>query len=132
MAGAVALCVLGFNQLFGLYTLIKYIKGLFNMDYIIGELYFFITYTDDNLLYPKIYSVVHIGKNLDDEDDEELWYFQDAQIYNEIGAYPDFDKKDSDTGEVDIYSFRELDLEHVKTPKTLYDELEECFSRRNQ
>jgi hypothetical protein len=54
--------------------------------YIVGEVYFRITYPGPSLNYPMIESFVFVGKNLSDEDAEETWYFQFADSYAKFGS----------------------------------------------
>jgi hypothetical protein len=44
-------------------------------------------YLDEALLIPSVQTVVYVGKNLDAKDDG-VYYFQDVDSYQEIGAYP--------------------------------------------
>jgi hypothetical protein len=54
--------------------------------FVIGEVYFRITYPGPSLKYPQIESLVFVGKNLSDEDTEDTWYFQFADSYAKSGS----------------------------------------------
>jgi hypothetical protein len=67
-----------------------------NDPYIAGEVYFRITYPGPSLNYPLIESFVFVGKNLSDEDTEDIWYFQFADFYAKFGsilANPEGDRR---------------------------------------
>jgi hypothetical protein len=53
--------------------------------FVIGEVYFCITYAEPGRKYPLITSFVYVGKNLSDEDAEDTWYFQFADSYAKHG-----------------------------------------------
>ena len=54
-----------------------------------GEVYFRVTYPDNSMFYPKVESLVFVGKDLSDEDTEETWYFQFAGDYARSGSIVD-------------------------------------------
>jgi hypothetical protein len=54
--------------------------------FIVGEVYFRVTYPGPSLKYPLVESFVFVGKNLSDEDTEETWYFQFADSYAKSGS----------------------------------------------
>jgi hypothetical protein len=54
--------------------------------FIVGEVYFRVTYPGSSLNYPQIESLVFVGKNLSDEDTEDTWYFQFADSYAKSGS----------------------------------------------
>ena len=45
-----------------------------------GDLYFSVSYVDDELLQPTLFSVVFVGKNLE-PGDQDKYYFQDLDSY---------------------------------------------------
>jgi len=47
----------------------------------VGEVYFRVTYPGSSMKYPRIESFVFVGKNLSDENIEDSWYFQFADLY---------------------------------------------------
>ena len=47
-----------------------------------GEIYFALTFLDDEMLIPSLQPVVFIGKNLEGNE-RDLLYFQDAESYRE-------------------------------------------------
>jgi hypothetical protein len=49
--------------------------------YVIGQVYYRVTYPDVKMLYPCIESFVFLGMNLSDEDKEDIWYFQSVTDY---------------------------------------------------
>lgn len=52
-----------------------------------GAVYFMLEFMDDALSIPVIHTVVYVGQNLDGVDGS-LYYFQDINSYQEVGAYP--------------------------------------------
>jgi len=54
--------------------------------FVVGEVYFRITYPGPSLNYPQIESFVFVGKNLSNEDTEDTWYFQLADSYAKSGS----------------------------------------------
>ena len=55
-------------------------------DYIVGEVYFRVTYPDAKLCFPQVESFVFVGRNLSDEDLEDAWYFQFLDSYARSGS----------------------------------------------
>ena len=45
------------------------------------EQYFRVTYPERTLSYPKIEPFVYIGKNLSEEDEGDVWYFEFLQSF---------------------------------------------------
>ena len=63
-----------------------------------GGLYFKVSFLDDGLFVPNISSVVYIGKNIEAfmacyEEESDIYFFQDAYSYYNVGAYPNIDVK---------------------------------------
>lgn len=54
---------------------------------VIGQAYFLVTYADTAMVLPIVHSIVYVGKNLDGEKEDAL-YFQDVMSYARFGAYP--------------------------------------------
>ena len=98
------------------------------IEYLKGHLYFMVSYSDESLKIPSVDPLVFIGKNIED-DKEDKWYFQDAESFASLGAYPNLSNKKGDKGNVNIFSFRDIDLCHVKDPQGLADELNDCLNR---
>jgi hypothetical protein len=65
---------------------------------VVGEPYFIVTYADDALTTPLVISVIYIGVSLDGENDRAL-YFQDAESFYKLGAYPSWREVSSDESE---------------------------------
>jgi hypothetical protein len=62
-------------------------KRSFALDpFLVGDVYFRVTYPDPALKFPRIESFVFVGKNLSDEDTEETWYFQFADSFAKDGS----------------------------------------------
>jgi hypothetical protein len=57
-----------------------------NSDFTEGEIYFRLTFADAGLCYPTIETFVYIGKNLSDQDSEDVWYFQFADNFAKFGT----------------------------------------------
>lgn len=97
-----------------------------------GWLYFMLSYTDGDSLFPVIDPMIYLGKNIDTEDPEDRWYFQDAESYALYGAYPRLLQSHADNREVELYTFRDIDLIHVKDFQEICAELQECKRRRKE
>lgn len=54
--------------------------------FVLGEVYFRVTYPDPQMRYPTVESFVFLGKNLSDEDAGETWYFQPASDFGRYGS----------------------------------------------
>jgi hypothetical protein len=54
--------------------------------YVVGRVYFRVTYPDVKMHFPLIESFVFIGKNFSDEDVEDTWYFQSAEDFSDNGS----------------------------------------------
>jgi len=57
-----------------------YIETIGREQLVEGELYFSVTYVDDELVKPTLLSLVFIGRNLA-PGDEDKYYFQDLDSY---------------------------------------------------
>ncbi len=51
-----------------------------------GEVYYRLTFPDATMFYPKVETFVFIGKNLSDDDEGDIWYFQFADSYATFGS----------------------------------------------
>ncbi|MBI3546204.1 MAG: hypothetical protein HY081_06380 [Gammaproteobacteria bacterium] len=91
-------------------------------DFVIGKSYFMLTFADKDFKFPMILSLVFLGKNIESEEDEnELWFFQDAKSYGEFGDYRKVaHNKDA---RFEIYDFPQDGLCDVLTLKGLIDAL---------
>jgi hypothetical protein len=54
--------------------------------FMIGDVYFRVKYDDSPRRFPLCESLVFIGKNLSDEDSEDMWYFQFADSCAKHGS----------------------------------------------
>ena len=54
--------------------------------FLVGEVYFRVTYPGSSLNYPQVESLVFVGKNLSDGDTQDTWYFQFADSYAKSGS----------------------------------------------
>lgn len=54
--------------------------------YVIGHVYYRVTYPDVKMCYPCIESFVFLGMNFSDEDIEDIWYFQSVTDYARYGS----------------------------------------------
>ncbi|MEE9421904.1 MAG: hypothetical protein V3V50_01970 [Gammaproteobacteria bacterium] len=98
--------------------------------FILGDSYFMLSYLDRNYKFPIIISLVYLGKNLEEErEQDDLWFFQDSESYIRCGSYTGGGKditqnsnnKDSSGGEV--YDFPEAQLKDILTAEELANEL---------
>ena len=90
-----------------------------------GDVYYAITYIDDEILQPNIESLVFIGKDLEPEDVGQA-YFQDLSSHGE-GVRYDWEKADGPTR---FYSGPENELNHIFTHEKMLNELMKCSLRR--
>ena len=56
-------------------------------DYIEGKVYFNFTFLDRNFLYPDLIPLVYIGKNIENSENGDEWYFQGVESYYVEGAF---------------------------------------------
>lgn len=57
------------------------------MEFVPNEVYYIVTYASREQVRPIIDSVVFVGKNLSEDDQEDAWYFQDAQSFSATGSF---------------------------------------------
>lgn len=92
----------------------------------IGETYFNIAYADEAMTIPVMESLVYIGKNLDDDESDNL-YFQDVESYR-AGARITDPETDSSIGT--LYAWPPGGLNSVFEFERGLEELLQCFIRR--
>lgn len=90
-----------------------------------GEIYFAVNYIDDEMLIPRIETLVFLGKNLEPGDVGEA-YFQDVSSHREGITYD----SDSDAGIATFYSGAENELNHIFNYEHALEELMRCSLRR--
>ena len=56
-------------------------------EFIIGKVYFTVSFVEPKLVYPIVDAYVYVGKNLLKDEAEDTWYFQDTASYVERGAF---------------------------------------------
>lgn len=54
--------------------------------FIVGDVYFQVKYADSSRRFPLCESLVFVGKNLSDDDTEDIWYFQFANSCAKHGS----------------------------------------------
>jgi hypothetical protein len=89
-----------------------------------GETYLSIQYVDDALLIPTIETMVFVGRNLEPNDTDFL-YFQDVECYlkgMEYGSKP--------LKEIGFRPFQEKGAKHIFEYESALDELMKCSLRR--
>ena len=90
-----------------------------------GQPYFLLHFLDQEFRFPVITSLVYLGKNLEGEGEDDLWFFQDSESHLKCGPYDGSDKtvnfKNHMAGEV--YDFPENQLRGILTVQELIDEL---------
>ena len=92
-------------------------------DYEVGEVYFFVTYSDTAMRFPLIESYVFLGMNFSDEDLANTWYFQPADDYNQFGsALTGFERP--------VFCANEEQLIEFQNEHQLLFSLQEATSRR--
>lgn len=94
-------------------------------DFVIGKSYFILTYADKDCKFPMVLSLVFLGKNIESEEDEknELWFFQDAKSYGEFGDYRNASQNRG--ARFEIYDFSQDGLRDVLTLQDLINALTE-------
>jgi len=88
-----------------------------------GSIYYFLHYLGDNMFVPKIGTVVFIGRNLEPDDAERV-YFQDLESYQQGNRYelaPDFPGP-----QARFYVGSERELNHVFDFEHALEELMRC------
>lgn len=91
------------------------------------EVYFAVTFVDDDMLIPVMETLVFIGRNLELNDVKEA-YFQDIHSYREGVPY-DFE---ADDGNATFYSGPEDELNHIFTYEHALDVLMRCALNRRK
>jgi hypothetical protein len=89
-----------------------------------GEMYLSIQYVDEALLIPTIETMVFVGRNLEPNDTDFL-YFQDVECYlkgMKYGSYP--------LKEIGFRPFQEQGVKHIFEYESALDELMKCSLRR--
>jgi hypothetical protein len=77
-----------------------------------GEIYFALTFLDDEMLIPSLQPVVFIGKNLENNG-RDLLYFQDAESYHEGVRFGSEGSGDSATFSCGAKPSHIFDYEHA-------------------
>ena len=96
------------------------------MNFIKGEVYYRLTFPDQELLYPIIESFVFIGMNLSDEDKDDSWYFQFAHGYGKYGSVVD-----TNLGDRKVLVLKKEQLEEMFNTESLVTALQSAKWRRN-
>lgn len=89
-----------------------------------GEAYFSVQYVDEDCLIPTIETIVFVGRNLD-PDDTDLLYFQDVECYQMGIKYGSGHFED--TG---FRTAREDGVKHIFDYESALNELMKCSLRR--
>jgi hypothetical protein len=84
----------------------------------VGEPYFLVHYADKKYKYPDITTLVFIGMNLEDDGEQDKWFFQDPHSYVESGAYPFMSRGKID---VEVYDFPEDQLVDLHSANELFN-----------
>ena len=93
--------------------------------FIVGDVYFRVTYPGPAMKYPRIESFVFVGKNLSDEDTEDIWYFQFADSFAKHGSI-----LKSTGGDRRVSCLAKSELDDMLDDKGLLKELNGARSRR--
>jgi len=92
-----------------------------------GEIYFFVQFVDDKLLIPTMATVVFIGRNLEEGDENQV-YFQDIESYRRGVRYDSAAADDAAVFECGS----ENELGHVFDYEHAISELLACSLRRKK
>lgn len=91
-----------------------------------GSVYFSLNFLDEEMLIPTMETVVFIGRNLEPDDVDQV-YFQDAESF-ERGA-----RKDGDADEFTrFYSGSKNEVNHIFEYEHALDQLMACLLRRQK
>lgn len=88
------------------------------------EIYFMLSYVDDNLFVPQIRTLIFLGRDVAEEK-EGLLYFQDVDSYIRLGRYPN-----SSNGSGEIYICADDQLACFFTLANAVLALKNCVERR--
>ena len=91
-----------------------------------GDVYYIVTYTDEDMLLPKIRTLVFIGKNIKGNEEKAQWYFQDTESYA-VSECPNVNKID-----VELHRVDHDGLSIIFDFKGLHEDLQKCFERRRK
>jgi hypothetical protein len=89
-----------------------------------GEVYFSVTFVDDEMLIPVVDPVVLIGRNLEEGDVDSV-YFQDADSFRRGIRY-----RVNGDGDATFYSGPETEINHIFEYEPALDVLLACAFRR--
>ena len=92
-----------------------------------GEIYFFVNFVDESLLIPTMTTVVFVGRNLEEGDENQV-YFQDIESYMSGVRY---DTAAADNPAV-FECGAENELGHVFDYEHALDQLLACSLRRKR
>jgi len=109
-------------------------------EFAVGALYFMLWYPDQKnqnessglFLIPD--SLVFVGKNVDEIEERDTWYFQDTKSYCAYGAYPNNQSSGIESDEYygRLYALHEEDLIQIVDCQGLIDALTKCMERRSK
>jgi hypothetical protein len=91
-----------------------------------GQVYFAVTYVDDEMLVPTMETIVFIGRNLEPGDLDQV-YFQDIESYREGVSY-----SRSDDGLARFQAGSESQINHIFKYEPALHELMRCSLRRQK
>lgn len=94
--------------------------------FIVGDVYFRVKYVDRPRGFPLCESLVFIGKNLSDEDTEDVWYFQFADSRAKHGSI-----LETSGGDRRVACLTESELADVLDDQELLAELSAARRRRS-
>ena len=92
-----------------------------------GTIYFFLNYTDSEMLIPTLEPMVFVGRNLEPSDTEQV-YFQDLDSYQHGIRYESASSK----SEATFSAGSETRINHVFEYEHALDELMRCSLRREK
>lgn len=98
-------------------------SGMGDPDFVVGEVYYFVTYPEVRMMYPQIETYVFLGRNLSQEDLEETWYFQSVSDYAVHGSAVR-------VGGRPVFCAARQDLVEFRTQPELMEVLTEALRRR--
>jgi len=89
-----------------------------------GQIYFAVTYVDNEMLVPVMETIVFIGRNLEPDDLDQV-YFQDIWSHREGVSY-----SESDDGRATFQCGAEAEIGHIFEYEHALEELMRCALRR--
>lgn len=100
-------------------------------EFIIGGVYFYASFLDNEYTVPEIYTMYFLGKNVEDYEEGDVWYFQDAVSYHKYGRYNEISLEELPEGEVNVQGFKEDSFPDIKDLSGLHKFIGNILDRKS-